>query len=429
MRREPSGSLASLRDRNRRRLVDELRRAGLISRAELARRTGLSRSTVSSLVADLQQEGLVAEREVDGAGPQGGRPPVLLSLERAAGAVLGIDFGKRHLRVVVADLAHTVLADIEQPMETEHSADEGIRAAVKLTEEALERAEVEQTHILGAGMGVPGPIDTATGRVGSSAILPGWVGVTPETDMSARLDLPVKAENDANLGALAELTWGAGRGCDDFVYVKVASGIGSGLVLNGRLYAGAGGIAGEIGHSMADERGPVCRCGNRGCLETVASTRAITDLLKPAYGEDLTIEDAIAHANAGDLASRRVIGDAARALGVVVAQVCNVLNPAKVIVGGDLGGAGDVLLDPLREQVQRHAVPAAAGKVEIVPGVLGRRAEVLGAAALVLRDVDGFAPRAPRRSAGGHAGTEGAAGPRREAARSRAPGETTQKVG
>ncbi|MDO8209886.1 ROK family transcriptional regulator [Conexibacter sp. CPCC 206217] len=401
MRREPSGSLASLRDRNRRLVVDELRRAGLVSRAELARRTGLSRSTVSTLVSDLQQQGLVAEREVDGAGPQGGRPPVLLSLERAAGVALGIDFGKSHVRVIVSDLAHTVLADLERPMATEQSAHEGFDAAADLTTQALRQAGVEQTDIIGAGMGVPGPIDVATGEVGSFAILPGWVGVRPEKDVSAQLGIPVKVENDANLGALAELTWGAGRGTRDFVYIKVSSGIGGGLVLNGQLYTGAAGIAGEMGHSMVDENGPVCRCGNRGCLETIASTRQIVDLLRDARdgggsGSDLTIEEVIAHAREGDRASRRVIGDAGRAIGVVIAQVCNVLNPAKVIVGGDLSAAGDVLLDPLRDEVSRHAVPAAGGNVEIVPGVLGRRAEVLGAAALVLRDVDGFALHSSR---------------------------------
>lgn len=389
-RREPSGSLASLRDRNRGRLVGELRRAGLVSRAELARRTGLSRSTVSTLIAELQARGLVSEREVDGAGPQGGRPPVLLGLERTAGAVLGIDFGKRHVRVIVADLAHTVLADLERPMATEQSAAEGFDAAIELADRALEDAGVTRAELIGAGMGVPGPIDVATGEVGSSAILPGWVGVRPTAELHRRLRIPVASANDANLGALAELTWGAGRDVDDFVYVKVASGIGGGLVLGGNLYTGAGGIAGEIGHSMVDESGAVCRCGNRGCLETIASTRAILDLLRPARGEQLTIEQVVAHAREGDRASRRVIGDAARAIGVVVAQVCNVLNPAKVIVGGDLSAAGDVLLDPLRDEVARHAVPAAGGHVEIVPGVLGRRAEVLGAAALVLRDVDGF---------------------------------------
>jgi predicted NBD/HSP70 family sugar kinase/DNA-binding CsgD family transcriptional regulator len=396
MRREPSGSLASLRDRNRRLVVDELRRAGLISRAELARRTGLSRSTVSTLISDMQAQGLVAEREVDGAGPQGGRPPVLLSLERAAGVALGIDFGKRHVRVIVSDLAHTVLADLERPMETEQSAQEGFDAAAELTVQAIKQAGVEQTDIIGAGMGVPGPIDVATGEVGSFAILPGWVGVRPEKDVSQQLGIPVKVENDANLGALAELTWGAGRGTGDFVYIKVSSGIGGGLVLGGQLYTGAGGIAGEMGHSMVDENGPVCRCGNRGCLETIASTRQILELLRDARGADLTIEEVIAHAREGDRASRRVIGDAARAIGVVIAQVCNVLNPAKVIVGGDLSAAGDVLLDPLRDEVARHAVPAAGGNVEIVPGVRGRRPVVLGAAALVLRDVDGFALHPPR---------------------------------
>lgn len=393
-RRDPSGSLASLRERNRGRIVAELRRAGLISRAELARRTGLSRSTVSTLVAELQARGLVSEREVDGAGPQGGRPPVLLGLERTAGAVLAIDFGKQHVRVLVADLAHAILADLEQPTETEQSATQGFDAAVALAEQALEEARVAGRELIGVGLGVPGPIENATGEVGSSSILPGWIGIRPADELQRRLHLPVATANDANLGALAELTWGAGRGVDDFVYVKVASGIGGGLVLGGELYTGAHGIAGEIGHSMVDEHGALCRCGNRGCLETVASTRAVLELIDTArrreHDEQLTIEQVIAHARDGDRACQRVIGDAARAIGVVVAQVCNALNPAKVIVGGDLSAAGDVLLDPLRDELARHAVPAAGGDVEIVAGVLGRRAEVLGAAALVLRDADGF---------------------------------------
>src|SRR5262249_12858112 len=142
MRSEGAGSLASLRELNRRRLVDELRRAGLASRAELARRTGLSRSTVSSLVSDLQTDGLVVEREVDAASPQGGRPPVLLSLERSAGAAVGIDVGKRHIRVVVTDLAHAVLAELERQIEIEQEAQEGLDAAAALVDQALGQADV-----------------------------------------------------------------------------------------------------------------------------------------------------------------------------------------------------------------------------------------------------------------------------------------------
>jgi glucokinase-like ROK family protein len=385
-----AGSLESLRRLNRLRVIHALRDEGQISRAEIARRTGLSRSTVSSLVADLQADGLVVERPEPGSayGAQGGRPPILLSFDASAGAAVGIDFGHSHLRVAVSDLASTILAERKQPLDTDHDAQQGLELAAEMVADALADAGVPRTAVIGAGMGLPGPIEQSQGTVGSSAILPGWIGMTAATEMRRRLDIPVMVDNDANLGALAEAAFGAGRDAGDLIYLKVSSGIGAGLILNGRLYRGSAGLAGELGHVLVDPDGIVCRCGNRGCLETVAATGALVDLLRRSHGDDLTVEAMLESARTGDLGCRRVIQDAGRALGQVVATLLNVLNPELLVVGGDLAGAGDLLLDGVRESVSRAALPEAARRAEVVAGVLGDRAQVLGALALVVSEAD-----------------------------------------
>ena len=199
-------------------------------------------------------------------------------------------------------------------------------------------------------------------------------------------------DNDANLGALAEAAFGAGRDAGDLVYLKVSSGIGAGLILNGRLYRGSSGLAGELGHVLVDPDGIVCRCGNRGCLETVAATSALVDCLRPALGDDLTVAAMLEAARAGDAACQQAIADAGRALGQVVATLLNVLNPEMLIVGGDLAAAGDLLLDGLRESVARAALPETSRGAELVAGVLGERAQVLGALALVVSEADRALP-------------------------------------
>jgi predicted NBD/HSP70 family sugar kinase len=389
---ERSGSLESLRERNRRRVLSALRVAGVTSRAELARRTGLSRTTVSSLIADLLREGLVAEREdaTSPPGAQGGRPPVLVSLDRRAGAAVGVDVGKSHVTVAVADLGHTVLAELRRPLRSDHRAEEGLAAATELVDTALHEAGVDRNLVLGVGMGLPGPINADTGTVGSTSILPGWVGVTPARAMSDRLGLPVRVDNDANLGALAEHVWGAGAGFDDMIYIKIATGIGAGLVLGGRLYVGVGGTAGEIGHTIIDEHGPVCRCANRGCLETLASGAACIELLRPTLGAELTLSRLVQLTNEGHPACRRVVADAGRHIGRAAANLVNLLNPRRVIVGGELAACGDVLLEPLQQECTRHAISSAAEDVEVAAGPLGERAQVLGALALVLQDAETF---------------------------------------
>jgi predicted NBD/HSP70 family sugar kinase/biotin operon repressor len=385
MEDEP-GSAPSLRASNRLRVIQALQLLGVTSRAHVARHTGLSRSTVSTIVAALQAEGVVVDRDTDGeAAPGGGRPPALIALDPGAGFAIGIDFGKRHLAVALSDLSHGLLAEEWREMADDYDAATGLGRAAELVERVLEASGADPERVLGVGMGLPGPVHSS-GVVGSSAILPGWAGTHPAELMSERLSMDVWLGNDANLGALAESTWGAGSDSCGLVYLKLATGIGAGIVLSGRLYEGAGGTAGEIGHTSLDETGDICRCGSRGCLETYASGTAIAGLLSRSLGEPLTLDDVLARAVDGDPGCRRALADAGRHIGAAVADLCNLINPERIVVGGSMAVAGDVLLDPLREAVGLRAIPSAAEDVEIVLGELGERAELLGAVALVLHE-------------------------------------------
>jgi predicted NBD/HSP70 family sugar kinase len=378
-----TGSLESLRERNRLRVIDALRTRGAISRADIARQTGLSRSTVSSLVGDLQAAGLVVERVAESAAPaspQGGRPPVLVALDQSAGAVVGLDFGHDSLRVAIADLSYAILAETYAELEVDTAAQDALDTAARLVGELIEEAGVERDRVLAAGMGLPGPIERESGVV-HSPILPSWVGLNPANEMEERLELPVHLDNDANVGALGESTFGVGRGTHVMAYLRLSAGIGAGLVISGRPFRGARGIAGEIGHVLVDPQGPICRCGNRGCLETFVAGPALCELLRRSHGP-LTVHDLLRLAEEGDAGCQRVLADAGRVVGRAVADLCNYLNPDLVVVGGDLSVAGDVLLEPMREAVRRFAIPAAVEDVEIVAGTLGGRAELLGALAL-----------------------------------------------
>jgi predicted NBD/HSP70 family sugar kinase len=240
--------------------------------------------------------------------------------------------------------------------------------------------------------------------VHAGKILPGWAGVRPVDELGARLGLEVHLDNDANLGALAEITLGAGIGAQDAIYLMVSGGVGAGLILGGELYRGSGGTAGELGHVLVDESGPICRCGNRGCLEMMAGGRAILGLLRASHGDALTLDDVIALSVEGDSGARRAIADAGRVLGQSVAAIVNAFNPELVIVGGSVSAAGDVLLDPLREAVHRYAIPSAAQDVRITRGVLGDRAEVLGALELAARQAEVAAPAASSSTTGSSRG-------------------------
>ncbi|MEV6685352.1 ROK family transcriptional regulator [Streptomyces sp. NPDC051578] len=377
------GSQSSLHRANLERVVRAVRLAGSLTQAEIARATGLSAATVSNIVRELKEGGTVEVTDTSA----GGRRARSVSLSGDAGIVIGVDFGHTHLRVAVGNLAHQVLAEDSEPLDVDASWTEGFDRAEALVGRLIAGIGVGRDKVIGVGLGVPGPIDLESGTLGSTAILPGWAGINPRQELSSRLGVPVYVDNDANLGALGELVWGSGRGVKDLAYIKVASGVGSGLVINGQIYRGPGGTAGEIGHITLDESGPVCRCGNRGCLETFTAARYVLPLLQGSHGPELTMDRVVELAREGDPGCRRVITDVGRHIGSGVASLCNLLNPSRVVLGGSLAEAGELVLAPIRESVGRYAIPSAARQLSVLTGSLGGRAEVLGALALVLSEM------------------------------------------
>ncbi len=374
-----------------RRLVEALRLAGPSTRAQLVERTGLSRATVSGHVAELADRGLVGPAGPAGQLPTGGRPAHLVALTRRAGLVVGIDLGRTHVRVAVADLSHQVLGEHVAALDV---ADLGA-ARVLDTVAGQVRAELARAgagleDVVGTVLGVPTPVlggaATAQGTVAQSNILPTWSGSTPALELRDRLGVPVVVDNDANLGALAEVRWGAGAGSRATIYLKMATGVGGAVVLDGSLLRGTSGTAGEIGHVSLDPSGDVCRCGNRGCLELIAGGTALLQSIRsaaPHYGD---LRALVAGAVDGDQVCRRLIADAGTNVGIVLGGLVNTLNPDRIVLGGELGGAGDLLVEPLRQGLARAAIPAATEHLTVVPGQLGAHAEVLGALAVAFME-------------------------------------------
>jgi len=382
-----TSSLERLRDTNRRSITTLLAAEGPMSRADLVRGTGLSRTTVSSLVGDLIASGHVVETADRGRPHKGGsgRPPLLVALSTPGGGVAGVDIGHGHVRVAVADRVGTVLAEELADVDVDEDGIHALDRAARMVREALAASGLELSDLHAVGMCVPAPLDRRSASI-QTGILRGWRELSPADELRRRLGVPVFADNDANLGALAELGHGAARGASDLVYVKVASGLGAGIVLGGRLHRGSTGIAGELGHVQVDEHGQVCRCGNRGCLETLVSAPRLVALLQPAYDVSLSIERILALDDAGDAGVRRVLSDAGRAIGRALADLCNNLNPERVVVGGSLGASAS-LGEGIRAALDRFAQPDTAAALTVVSGDLGDRAEVVGAVSLAIARV------------------------------------------
>lgn len=363
-----------------------------ISRAEISRRTGLSRSTVSETVDALLPTGLVAEV---GVGPSnGGRPPVVLEFQDDAFSILGVDMGAAHVTVVLTDLRGRVLAT-EHLRHAVRDDPAGTRAVIaELCDRCLARAPRPARRLVGIGVAVPSPVDPRhPGRL-SEVVLPAWRGSLGLDGLAERHGVPLLVDNDANLAALAERWWGAGRDVDNFAFIKVATGVGMGHVLNGRIYRGATGVAGEIGHLSVDPNGQPCVCGLRGCLATVVGAPALVARAKALLAEHPdsvlagteptldTIEDA---ALAGDALALRLVHEAAENLGRAVAGLLNLMNPSLLVFGGGLARLGDVLLEPLRETIRHRTLISSLVACEIRTSELGGQATAVGAATFVLK--------------------------------------------
>lgn len=348
----------------------------------------LTRAAITAIVSDLQSAGLV--REIEAHYPSG-RRPIVLEINPDRGHVVGIDMGATHVTILVTDYSARVVREMDEPLDINEGPTICLPRVEALVHQILAEAGLSLKDISAVGAGVPGPVVAGVGVMGPP-IMPGWDGYPIRDDLEKRLGVPVSLSNDAELGAIGEWAYGAGRGEHDLAYIKVGTGIGAGLLLDGQIYRGATGSSGEIGHITIEENGPICTCGNRGCLEALAGGRAIanraiqevnngrrTVLTEISPVSQIRSRDVIAAARRGDLLSQQIVSEAGVHLGTALASLVNLFNPSMVVVGGGVAQIGDLLLEPIRETVHQRSLLPASRSVRITSALLGRRSSAMGA--------------------------------------------------
>ena len=383
------GNNQAIREVNRSIILDLVRRDRRISRTELARRSKLTKPTVSTIVDELIADGIVREVGFGASVAGGGRPARLLDFNEDSAAFLGVHFGMQDITVAVADARGEIFETRSREAIFDSPA-HSIKALRPLVTEVLRAARVPRARIEGAAATVPGLYDQQSGVCVLAPNL-GWRDFPVRVALAEELGMPVTVHNITNARAVAEGRVGAARGARSYVYVYVGWGVGSGIVADGRLFLGQRGLSGEVGHCPVVDGGPLCGCGRRGCLEAVASTMAMIRAIEQAIaaGEPTVLRDQpldsasiTAAARAGDPLSCRILRQVGRHVGRGVAYMLNILNPEMVVLAGPYVAAGEVLLAPLRAAVAQHAVHADG--VAIVPAIVGEHADLIGAVQMAM---------------------------------------------
>ena len=351
------------------------------TRAELALITGLARSTVSQRVDALVQRGWLVEA---GEGPStGGRRPTVLEFNRDGGIVLVADVGATHSRLALADLAGTPLAETRGDMDVASGPHEVLDWVYGRFQALLGEVGRAESDVRGIGMGVPTPVEFATGRPVHPPIMPGWDNFGIPGWFRERLDVPVLVDNDVNILAMGEY-WTNWREQESLLFIKVGTGIGCGIIAGRRIHRGAQGAAGDIGHvRVAGYEEIFCECGNPGCLESVASGRALARQLTALGVEAKDGRDVVGLVQSGNRDALRLVRDAGRIIGRVLSAAVNLLNPSIIVIGGDVAEADRHLLAGIREAVYGRSTPLATRALRIEKSVLGDRAGVIGAAIMI----------------------------------------------
>ena len=363
--------------------------AGSCTRARVAAKTGLTRGTVSSLVAELIDLELLRETG-EAAGPRGvGRPGMALELADVVVGV-GLEVNVDYVAVSVEDLTGAVRYEHRAYLENRGSSPGPVLDRVAgATREALAAAARDGLRPAGVSIAVPGLVEGASGTLVFAPNL-GWSDVAVADELQARLELPVQVENEANLAALAEHWNGAAVGLDDFVCVFGEVGVGGGIVLGGRLYRGVHGFGGEFGHVAVDPEGRECACGSRGCVETLVGQESIARAagIAPVPGRTRSLTDELVKsAQAGSPSVLAALADAGRWLGVALASTFNLLDLEAVVLGGCFGPLSPWLADEVRDTLERRSLAARSGSFQVLPSAFGEGVAVRGAAALTLRRV------------------------------------------
>ena len=426
-----ASDLHDMREANNALVLRVIRQHGPLARVAIARRTGLSRTTVSSIVDGLLAEGVAREGETLSAAPSGGRRPTLVHFNESAGVILGVDFGRTHFTLLATDLHAHVIARKSGPCDTDLGPDVLLPRLISEIRQLVSEARLDWDRVVGVGVGIPGPVDATLNMLVTPPRMTGWDRVDVTKILREALGTPVLLNNDANLGALAEGRYGAAIGASNFIYVKVGTGIGCGLVIDGRIYRGSSGVAGEFGHFTVMPDGPLCACGNRGCLEAVAgayeivraalrggysagsgqgeaTARAPINVISDvsAYSDingagspltltaespdsEVDVSEVIGAALSGDQACQAAVGRAAELIGVALAGLVNLVNPSVITLYGSVARAGDLLLNPIRAAIRERSLLAASQAVRVQTSALGDSAIALGAATMIIDAIFG----------------------------------------
>ena len=379
-------------------ILELVRRGRAHSRSELIERTGLSRSIVTQRVNELLVRGFLVESV---APSTGGRPPKRLEFRADAGHVLVADIGATSIDVALADATGAILARDSEAADVS-SGPEVILGRVEALTERLLHEHPAPGELWGVGIGVPGPVEFRTGHPISPPIMPGWEGYPVREHFSALYGVPVWVDNDVNIMALGERRSGLAHGHRNFIFVKVGTGIGSGIVSNGLIHRGAQGSAGDIGHvQVVGDLGRICRCGKVDCLEALAGGAALaregTTLARDGQSERLaaifaergriTAREVVRAARAGDAVAVRLLNESATLVGQTLAGLANFFNPSLIVIGGGVAQAGDAYLATIRQVIYARSTALATRELLVQLSRLGSRAGVIGAASMVLDEL------------------------------------------
>src|SRR5690348_1285568 len=405
--------LRLMRELNRLLILNGVRVSGPITRVAVAHRTGLSRTTVSSIVDELLADNLLFEGKTVEAAPTGGRRATLLHFNADAGYVIGVDLGRSHLTLLLTNLAGQIIARRSGPFDASLGPKTCLQQVIASLMDFTAEHQIGWHQIIGVGLGIPGPMDAATRMLVRPPRMPGWDQFDMRTVMEHACKVPMYFDNDANMGARGESQYGAARNVDNMAYVKVATGIGCGLIVNGDIYRGSSGAAGELGHVTIDDNGPLCDCGNRGCLEVVAGAAAVTMAAtravypdsgarnggrdsqdghgaesaapaRPRRADPLDVADVVHAALAGDTIAQEAIERAGYHIGIALAGLVNIFNPSLILLDGSMARAGEFLLEPIRQGIARRSLAASSAATRIEMAQLGDNAIALGAVATVI---------------------------------------------
>jgi predicted NBD/HSP70 family sugar kinase len=386
-----TGNRDLIRAINRSHVLNAVKARGSIGRAEIARLTGLSPATITTITAELIEENLI--QELSPGASSGGRPPILLAINPRGGYVIGIKLREENATCALTDLEATIQAKASIQL-SGHEPQQVVADLAKMVARLIRDNDIQDKPLLGVGIGLAGIVDVEAGILRQSPIYGDrWSDVPLREMLEKRLKVPVYLENDVNTLTLTEKWFGSGQGLDNFLTVTVGRGIGMGIVVNGQFYRGQGGGAGELGHTVIDPDGPACACGKRGCLEAYIGDPGLLRLANEAAargelpGTVETVDDLLTLAQSGHPAAVGIYAFAGDILGRSLANLINILNPQRIILSGEGARAGDLLFAPMRESIRRNTMPGLFNEKIVQVDPWGDDAWARGAAGFVLHKI------------------------------------------